>query len=229
MFFDFQANGVIFAVAVGSPLGNDVVAKNVMTAQAIPKVYVCHSGNDRLATSQIVADLKLAGAEVWVDYERVPKVGGKFDIASVLSQQEYLILVQSPAAVSSNIVVEAMDLASNMRVANELKDIIPVVVADCSGAQVPALWDSLHRYDATQGYLRAIRGLVKAVGLDPNDIQSRPDLPLANVKNPLASRHPALEKSMELYRRLPSSVFGLLIGLVGFLILVWVVSTFWPR
>ena len=43
-----------------------------MTASSAPRVFVSHSHHDDTFTTRLVADLRAAGADVWVDADKIP-------------------------------------------------------------------------------------------------------------------------------------------------------------
>jgi hypothetical protein len=130
-----------------------------------PRIFVSHSNQDNLFTKKLVDDLKAMGADVWVDYEQIASGNFAKSINEGLGTCEWVILVQTPNALASSWVREEIDAAANLRVKRRVKEVIPIIAEDCAGCDVPPMWDTLHNYDATTDYERAIAGIGRALGL----------------------------------------------------------------
>lgn len=123
-----------------------------------PRVFVSHSNLDNEFTERLVGDLEAAGADVWVDFKKIASGNFARSINEGLGKCEWVVLVQTPNALDSEWVREEIDAAANLRVKKRIKDVIPVIAVDCSGVEVPPMWDTLHNYDATKDYDRALKG-----------------------------------------------------------------------
>jgi hypothetical protein len=47
--------------------------------------------------------------------------------------------------------------------------VIPIMAEPCDKKDIPPMWATLHRHDATQGYEKAIKGLIRSLGLAGHD------------------------------------------------------------
>jgi hypothetical protein len=66
-----------------------------------PSVFVSHSHKDDAFTARLVADLEIAGANVWVDVAGVGAEDFQKRINQALTNCEWFVLVLSPDALSS--------------------------------------------------------------------------------------------------------------------------------
>jgi len=71
----------------------------------------------------------------------------------------------TPHAPRSPWVRDEVNAALNQVRKGRMRGVIPVVAQSCADADIPPLWDPLHRYDATRTYDAALSGLLRALGL----------------------------------------------------------------
>lgn len=148
-----------------------------------PRIFVSHSNLDNEFTERLVGDLQAAGAHVWVDYEQIASGDFARSINEGLGTCEWVVLVQTPNALNSSWVEMEINAAVNLGAKKKhVKAVIPIIAADCTDADIPAIWDALHNYDATKDYDRALKGLLRAVGLNPKTTSrsTEVDRPKAN-------------------------------------------------
>ncbi len=131
------------------------------------RIFVSHSHKDNEFTSRLVADLRTAGADVWVDTAEITYDDLIKRIDEGLSGRQWLVLVMSPDALRSNYVRMEVNAALNRVMKDAMQGVIPVVARACRDDEIPPTWDVLHRYDATQDYALAFARLVRAIGLQP--------------------------------------------------------------
>lgn len=129
------------------------------------RIYVSHSRMDNAFTMRLVKDLERLGATVWVEYDPLSRTNFAKSINDGLGNCEWVLLIQTPEALRSDWVREEVEFASNLRVNRRIKEIIPVIAADCAGLPIPPMWEVLHNYDATQNYDLALDGLARALKL----------------------------------------------------------------
>ncbi len=134
-----------------------------------PRVFVSHSNLDNEFTERLVADLKAAGADVWVDYEQIASGDFAQSINEGLGKCDWVLLVQTPNALASEWVRGEINAAVNLKHKKRIRDVIPVVAASCPPNDVPPMWDVLHNYDATKDYARAVKGLIRALGIQTTE------------------------------------------------------------
>jgi len=139
-----------------------------------PKVFVSHSNLDNAFTERLVNDLKSAGADVWVDYEQIASGNFARSINEGLGLCDWVILIQTPNALSSSWVAEEVNAAVNLKHKKRIQDVIPVIAEECPPGSVPPIWDVMQAYDATKDYARALAGITRAIGLRPEQARAAP-------------------------------------------------------
>jgi hypothetical protein len=144
------------------------------------QVFVSHSHDDDIFTARLVADLRAAGASVWVDDvgESAGIDHGDFleRINQALASSEWLVLVLTPAAVQSPWVRMEVNAALGMAhgAGSQMHEPIPVIAKPCNPRDVPPLWGTLHDYDAVQDYSEALTGLLHTFGLPSSTTTTAP-------------------------------------------------------
>lgn len=131
------------------------------------RVFVSHhhSAAEDVFTARLVADLKAAGADVWVDTGQISSGNFVRKINEGMAGRQWLVLVMTPESLKSRWVQEEVDAALHQVHGGRMLGVIPVVAQACSERDVPALWATLHRYDAVGDYQGAVAGLLHALGL----------------------------------------------------------------
>ena len=117
---------------------------------AIPRIFLSHSHKDHAFTARLAADLKAAGAEVWVAEEEIAYDDFVKWINRGLAQSQWLVLVLSPDALTSEWVEMEVNAAINMVKQHRMRAVIPIVARPFAPHTIPPTWDNLHRYDATR-------------------------------------------------------------------------------
>jgi hypothetical protein len=133
---------------------------------ARPRVFICHSHEDNEVTERVVADLRAAGVDVWIDTAEIAHDDFQDRINAGLMDRDWLILIETPEALHSPWVRREVNAALQLKDQGRLRDVIPLVVKPCVSSDVPPLWAILHHYDATVDYPRALQGLLRAVSLN---------------------------------------------------------------
>jgi uncharacterized protein YegL len=133
--------------------------------QARPRVFVSHSHADDAFTKRLVDDLRAAGAEVWVDDTAIRDGNFAKHISDGLDKSDYLVLVLTPHAISSDWVQDEVFTAITLVKQHRMRAVIPLLAAACDLKSIPSAWASLHRYDAMRDYQAALAGLLRALGL----------------------------------------------------------------
>jgi toxoflavin biosynthesis protein ToxD len=159
---------------------------------AQPRIFVSHSHKDEVFTERLVADLHLAGAEVWVDVAGLTHGNFMQRIDEALAQCEWMVLVLTPNAVASQYVKDEVYAALVRVTQGYMRDVIPVLAAPCAPGTIPPQWDAQHRYDATNDYSVALAGVLHAVGLPPI-VPTQAQMPVAPQSVPA----PASVQSVE--------------------------------
>lgn len=129
-----------------------------------PSIFVSHSHKDEAFTERLVADLHQAGAEVWVDVAGITHGNFMQHIDEALAHCDWLVLVLTPHALASQYVKDEVYAGLHRVKQGYMCDVIPVLAARCAPGTIPAQWDLLHRYDATDDYNVALSGILNAIG-----------------------------------------------------------------
>lgn len=130
-----------------------------------PHIFVSHSHRDDTFTTRLVADLRAAGADVWVDLNNVTLDNFMKRIDQGLAASDWFVLVLTPDALTSEYAMEETYTALNMVKQKRMRSVIPILAAPCAPLTISPMIDALNRYDATRDYHAALRGLLAAVGL----------------------------------------------------------------
>lgn len=136
-----------------------------MPDSTTPRVFVSHSHRDDVFTMRLVEDLRRAGVEVWVDMTGMDPGVFMQRISQALDTHEWMVLVLTPAAIASQYVQTEVFTALHRVQQGTMRAVVPILAAPCTPGTIPALWDALHRFDATRCYTDALAGVLKAIGL----------------------------------------------------------------
>lgn len=114
-----------------------------------PRIFISHSHADNAFADRLAQDLTRNGGQVWIDREELHDGVLIQRINEALSNAEWFILVQSPAAIASRYVQMEVSAALTRVVDRFMQAVIPVVAAPCDRGSVPPLWQTLLYCDAT--------------------------------------------------------------------------------
>jgi formylglycine-generating enzyme required for sulfatase activity len=124
-----------------------------------------HSTDEDAFTARLVADLREADADVWVDTAGIPSGSFVAKISEGLAGRQWVVLVMTPAALASPWVRAEVEAGLNEFHSNRMLGVIPLVMQPCQEQDIPPLWRTLVRYDASRDYVSARDGLLGALGL----------------------------------------------------------------
>lgn len=143
------------------------------------RVFVSHhhSPEEDAFTARLVVDLEAAGADVWVDDQRITSNDFIKKINEGLAGRQWLVLVMTPDALSSEWVEAEVNAALHQVRGGRMLGVIPIVARVCDEGGIPPLWATLHRYDATRAYEPARDSLLRALGLTSALRYPLPDVP----------------------------------------------------
>jgi outer membrane protein assembly factor BamB len=130
-----------------------------------PRVFISHSHTDDAFTMRLSADLREAGADIWVDIKDLDRGDFLDRINQALSGRDYLLFVQTPASLHSKAVQAEVNAAIHRTWQGRIRGVIPIIAASCDPDDIPPMWGNLHYYDATEDYAAALAGLIQAIGL----------------------------------------------------------------
>lgn len=163
------------------------------------RVFVSHhhSTEEDAFTSRLVADLDAAGADVWVDDQRITSDDFIKKINEGLAGRQWLVLVMTPAALRSSWVQAEVNAALNQVRKGHMVGVVPILAQACDDEDIPPLLDALHRYDATHDYAPARDGLLRAVGLSIPTVPTAMQ-PSESVQDLQLHVHDLLDRAMAL-------------------------------
>jgi photosystem II stability/assembly factor-like uncharacterized protein len=123
-------------------------------ALAAPAAFFSYSREDSEFALKLAADLKAAGAKVWLDQLDIHP-GDRWDraVEDALIHSPRLLVILSPASVNSTNVMDEVSFALE-----EKKTVIPVMHKDCT---VPFRLRRVHYADFRQDYACGLRELLK--------------------------------------------------------------------
>lgn len=146
-------------------------------------IFICHSSSDKRFVSTLKSRLERFGVRVWVDEDEI-RAGVSLigSIALAIEEMDYLGVVLSPRSIRSKWVKEELELALNNQIRNHIRDsrvrVIPLLLRRC---QIPGFlkgekyidfssWGLLTKQrDAYEQLDQAVKQVVRAVGIDPQD------------------------------------------------------------
>jgi hypothetical protein len=160
-----QGAFALTAVDLASQRLSDQQQRSPLVSGDTHRVFVSHSHLDDDFTARLVADLRAAGAQVWVDMADIKHGSFIERINEALDVSDWLVLVLTNAALQSPAVRMEVNAAINRSLFNRIRGVIPFVAGYYDPLGMPATWDILHRYDGTKDYTDALEALLSAIGL----------------------------------------------------------------
>jgi curved DNA-binding protein CbpA len=133
---------------------------------ATPKVFVSHSHKDNAFTERLVADLRQAGADAWMDKTDLGAGDFQDRISRALARCEWFLLVLTRDALASAWVQQEVNAANRLKHQGQIKDLIFLQAGPLEHRELPALWGVFNIFDAKE-YDVAYRHVLTAVGLQP--------------------------------------------------------------
>lgn len=126
-----------------------------------PKAFISYSSPDKKFVKRLADTLQSSGVRVWWDSWEI-KVGDSISkkIEEGIASSSYLIIVLSPASVSSRWVQEELSAALIRQISDRDIHILPVLKADCA---IPPLLRSRKYADFRKGFKTAFEDLYKAL------------------------------------------------------------------
>jgi hypothetical protein len=135
---------------------------------AHPRVFIsCYKGDpDTQFTQRLLADLSASGAIVATS-------SGNNETAQRLTQAlkhcQWLILVQTPAALASPQVRNEVDTAFSLVAQGKMRGVLVVIAAPTDPRAMPPSWANARMFDAMQNYQQALLSLQTALELHRAD------------------------------------------------------------
>ncbi len=158
------------------------------------RVFVSHhhSPDEDAFTARLVADLEVAGADVWVDTGQIASGNFVQKISEGLAGRQWLVLVMTPQSVASPWVRNEVNAALSEHTAGRMLGVVPLVMTLTAEQDIPLLWRPLHRYDATRAYAPARDALLGALGLSAQQVPTATHQPALAVSP--ATPYPVLAR-----------------------------------
>ena len=154
------------------------------------RIFVSYEPTDAAFATQLMTDLREAGAEVITDSTDPQDTTFEQFIAQELLQCQQLIVVQTLEALQSPRVGAIVDTALKYVQQGQMTGVLRVIAPTLDAEEVqafPLTWATTPAFDASQDYPRALAKLLWNLGLiEINDISDSP-LPPASHISPIAS------------------------------------------
>lgn len=128
-------------------------------------VFISHATEDVAFGERLARDLRRAGADVWLDASHIGPGDFVARINHALKNRDVLVLVLTPAALRSQWVPAEVNAAIVRYTQGFMRAPVIVLARPVSLRDIPALWTTYHRIDATASYDAALPGVVRALGL----------------------------------------------------------------
>jgi len=122
------------------------------------RIFVSYEATDAAFATQLMTDLREAGAEVITDNVGLEDTTFEQFLSEQLPLCQYLIMVQTPAALQSSHVRAMVDSALKLVQEGQMTAVLRVIAPSLNGAKAQALplrWANTPEFDASQDYARA--------------------------------------------------------------------------
>lgn len=167
---------------------------------AKPKIFVSHSTKDNAFATKLVADLKAAGADAWLDLNDMTVGSFPTRISQALDACEWFLLVLTDNALKSRWVRLEVDSAFALMNQGRIRDLI-FIKAENADLKLPGLWNAINYFNAIADYDGTLAKTLHNVGLPPAVADPTP----AQIVSRWSEQY-GLQQQPRLRRRLPSFV-----------------------
>jgi formylglycine-generating enzyme required for sulfatase activity len=153
-----------------------------------PRIFVSHSHTDDGVTERLVADLRQAGADAWMDTTDLGAGNFQQRINDALAECDWFVLVLTRDALASLWVRQEVDAANRLKNQRRIRDLILFQAGPLDHRELPPLWGVYNIFDATEehNYMPARNRTLAAVGLPP----PRTSVPLTPIDTKQSSPPP---------------------------------------
>lgn len=131
---------------------------------AQPKAFVSHSHVDDAFAEQLVYDLRMAGADAWLDKTDLGAGDFQTGIGAALERCEWFVLVLTKSAIESPWVTQEVHAANRLKHQMRIRDLILIKAGPVEQHEIPAMWGVYNVFDATNDYDLALAKTLKALG-----------------------------------------------------------------
>lgn len=129
-----------------------------------PRVFLSYSATDEVLARQLQVDLEAAGATI---YQAPASLGGNAgEVArNTIERCDWVVVILSPAAISSQWVQMEVSLASEYANRQSLRGVLLFAAQPYDPATLPPSWAALERIDATSNITTGLMELLARLGL----------------------------------------------------------------
>ncbi|HEU5228639.1 MAG TPA: hypothetical protein VFU49_12565 [Ktedonobacteraceae bacterium] len=136
----------------------------------IPRVFISHYTTEETQQSfqiltQLIADLRTAGAEVVTNGGRSSVEHFTYTLNHELPQCQWLLLIQTPEALHSSQVQTTVNTAIQLVSQQHMQGIIRLATSPVNTQEIPMAWSALTTIDIGQDYPRALEKVLLALGI----------------------------------------------------------------
>lgn len=135
------------------------------------RVFISHASKDSDFAERLAGDLRRAGADVWLDATHIGQGNFVQRINEAINARDVLILVLTPDALTSRWVPDEMDAALVRYKQGFMQAPIVVLAKSVPLRDIPALWTTYNRIDASSRYDAALPYIARALGLTPAKVE----------------------------------------------------------
>ena len=149
----------------------------------VMRIFVSYETTDAAFATQLMTDLRGAGAEVITDNVGLEDTTFEQFLSEQLPQCQHLIVVQTPAALQSPRVRAVVDNALKLLQEGQMTAVLRVLAPDLNGVKVQAVplrWAGTPEFDASQDYPRVLVRLCLHLGIGSNGAHGAPP-PAASI------------------------------------------------
>src|SRR5216110_1562847 len=125
----------------------------------VMRIFVSYETTDAAFATQLMTDLRGAGAEVITDNVGLEDTTFEQFLSEQLPQCQHLIVVQTPAALQSPRVRAVVDNALKLLQEGQMTAVLRVLAPDLNGVKVQAVplrWAGTREFGASRDYPRVL-------------------------------------------------------------------------
>ncbi len=148
------------------------------------RVFISHSNVDSAFAERLADDLRSTGADVWLDATHIGSGNFVQRINEAINARDVLVLVLTPDALTSRWVPDEMDAALVRYKQGFMRAPIIVLARPVPLHDIPALWTTYNRIDATKDYAFALTNIARVLGLMLTPAAPPPVLPIPPSPQP---------------------------------------------
>ena len=168
-----------YAIAFPTVTTTEIAASSTPGLERHPRqIFISHATADAAFAHRLAEDLQRAGYTIWIAPESIPSGQWVRAINLGLEQSGVMVLIMSPAAVSSPWVDMETNVAIELELGSEMR-FIPLL---WQNSRFPVLWRAYQHVPFNSGYDAGLAALLAR--LDERAIPSTPPRPRVEVISP---------------------------------------------